>query len=217
MKIFKVYFLSMVGTCVLVVLFAFSAQQQAPRRLNPVEYARWIVSPSNGLQSKVTEGSYDFIVNYLPADYMILKEFRGREFSRKQFEKRQKELKNTEYYSLLINLNNGKNNVVKSLVDEHKANADQVVKYLAYDLQREIRLVKGTDTLKCSFLHMEETYEVTSYARLTLVFDVPEEGRRKSDQDRTILATFPWLQNPDLRFSIAKKNLQNVPKVSVKK
>lgn len=185
-----------------------------PRKLGPASYVQWVMNPLNGLQAKVTEGKYNFLVNYLPAEFMIIKEARGKRLGKKEFEEKKDELKNTEYYSLLIDLNNGRKNVVQSLVDDTKTPADDMVKYLAYDLQRDIKLVDGTDTLKCRFLHLEETYEVTSYARFMAVFDVPE---KKEKDDRVILLSLPWMNHQKMTFTITKENLLSVPRVSVKK
>lgn len=194
-------------------MLSFTAFKQ-PRKLDPASYVQWVMNPLNGLQAKVTEGKYNFLVNYLPGEFMIIKEARGKKLGKKEFEKKKDELKNTEHYSLLIDLNNGRKNVVQSLVDYTKTPADDMVKYLAYDLQHDIKLFDGVDTLKCRFMHLEETYEVTSYARFLVVFDVPE---RKEKNDRVMLVSLPWMNRQTMTFTIKKENLLSVPRVSVKK
>lgn len=212
MRKIKPYFTYLLACCLLGVIFSFTIQQS--RKLDPKSYTQWVLNPKNGLQSKSAVGPYDFIINYLPSEYMILKEANGRTMDRKEFSRKRQELKNTEYYSLLINLNNGKKNVVKSLVDDTKIPASDMVKYLAYDLQHDIKLVSGVDTLKCKFLHFEETYEVTSYARFLAAFDVSDDDKKNH---RILQVSLPWMKERILTFTIEKENILSVPKVSVKK
>lgn len=198
------------GICLVIALTSFISH---PRKLEPVAFMQWVLSPSSGLQGRVTQGSYDYIASYLPTEFVALQQLKGQQVDRKKFSAKYQELKGTEHYTFLINLNNGKKNAVKSLSTDSEIPVDQLVHFMAYDLQHEIRLVNGSDTLQCKFLHFEETFEITSYARFMVMFE--HDGGSRSSGDRHLLVSLPWL-NEQLVFTIGKENLQRIPKVIVK-
>lgn len=195
-----------------VILASFVAKQ--PEKLTPSEFKKWVLSPTSGLQHKVSQGSYDYIMSYLPLEFMALQQLKGDEINKRAFNKKQEELRGTEYYTFMISLNNGSKNVIKSLVEDTEIPADQMVHFMAYNLQHDIHLVKGADTLKCAFLHFEETFEITSYARFMIMFSDDTQSRRHVE-DRQLIVSFPWLGDP-LAFRINKENIKSVPKVIVK-
>src|SRR5690606_37061723 len=100
-----------VGVMVSLTGLTYASNSQHPKRLKPTEYVQWVESVESGLQSMVSEGDFDFIATFRPKDYMILKENRDNQMTKKDFKTRQDELHNVQYYSFFIALNNGKNNV----------------------------------------------------------------------------------------------------------
>lgn len=182
------------------------------RKLVPSAYMAWVENAQNGLIAQTTQGELDFIFQYRPLDYIILKEARGsnENLTKKIVKQRKQELEGLEYYTFFIALHNGKKDVVKTL-SKGEVEYDKMIRYFAGDLQQDLRLVAGSDTVNCKLFHFERTYGITSYAQFVIGF---EPSAFLKDADRTLFFDSDKLTTAPILLTIKKEDINNIPEVN---
>lgn len=180
------------------------------RRLPPADYLRWVEDSQNGLIIKATNGALDFTVQFKPLDYIVLKEAKlhNHALNKKALGVRKAEIDGLEYYSFFISLNNGKKDIERTLSGD-KDEYDKVIRYFAGDMQHDLTLVAGADTLDCKLFHFERTYGVTNYSRFEIGFNPANKSL-----DRTIVFKADAINAGTIELRINSTNLQNIPQVN---
>lgn len=146
---------------------------QQPSALPPVDYVRWVKDPANGLvQSKQIE-QYAFIAQYKPLDFVVAQEERQVSLSQETVEARRAELGDTYlYYNFRIKNTEGQLSPLGSGVE-----SDQVYQsrlgYFTFDMQQDIYLLHGQDTLPCTLFQFVRSYDVAPYVEFALGFEKP--------------------------------------------
>ena len=144
-----------------------------PTALPPVDYVRWVKDPAHGLvQSKQIE-QYAFIAQYKPLDFVVAQEERQPTLDKARVEARRAELgEDHVYYNFRIKNTEGQLSPLGSGVQ-----TDQVYQsrlgYFTFDMQADLYLLHGQDTLPCTLFQFVRSYDVAPYVEFALGFKKP--------------------------------------------
>ena len=81
------------------------------------------------------------------------------------------------------------------------------LEYYTSHVQRDLKLVVGSDTLDCSLSHFERTYGVAPYNTLVLAFD----GGQESEEGFSLIYDDRVLGLGRTKFTIDQKDLDRLP------
>lgn len=137
---------------------------------SPLEYIRWVESEESGMKSEKTIGDYRFSLLYKPADYMIIQEYKSEDVDKTFYEKRFAELKDFQYFNLSIASADEQTPMLKCGLSNEE-DYYRRLRYFSADVQKDLVLVEGNDTLECLQCHFEQNYGLAAHNTMVLVFE----------------------------------------------
>jgi hypothetical protein len=97
-------------------------------------------------------------------------------------------------------------NLVKELVFK-KEMYSKLVEYANVELAKDFQLIKDTDTIPCSLIHLEPANSVHPVIRMTACFDNPKKG----DKDYTLVFDDNFFSNGNLKFNFPEETFTDLP------
>jgi hypothetical protein len=183
----------------------------SPERLQPIEYVSWIENPENGMKEEKEIGDLSFTLQYKPIEFIALKALGPSAANEKTVKEAGKEYQGMQYYTLTINNNAGINDLLKYEVSDMQE-YQQRVSYFSFDMQRDLLLVEGEDSLRCRLFHYERVYGLAPYATFLLGFDLPAKKSEKV-RDKVLVYRERVFETGMLKFKIKAENLNNIPEL----
>ncbi len=179
-----------------------------PIILNPPEYVCWCQDSENDLKKTKHIEDITYFLFYKPAEYVIAEEQKTKTISTKIYSKKIAELEGLDYYDFKIQLTSDEGELLKHQLGT-TAEYEQRLNYFAFDMQRDIKIIEGIDTLDCALFHFERAYDVAPYAVFVLGF--PKSG--KDITDRTIFYQDNVFHKGIIKFTYTKEELTRIPKL----
>jgi hypothetical protein len=175
---------------VVIAIVIFSSCSQ---KLDPQEYYHYVMNPMNGLIHRISFEEMEYQMMYKPIDWMIYNETASVE-SNISIASLRKEMKDLEYYHLVIN-NNRKNEMDNESSDRSF--------YYAYELEKDIAMVINTDTLPPSLYILEQGIMGSGNLSINLAFP------KVRSSDREILISDQF--GKSFSFLLEDLDIQNIP------
>lgn len=177
--------------------------------LEPGEYVQWVQNPENGLRKEKTIDDLVFRAQYKPHEYIVCMEEREPQLQDTLVKRKIAELSDMQYYDLKIELKKGEGELLKyklSSAEEY----DKRVNYFAFNMQNDIQLIEGNDTLPCSLFHFERAYDVTPSSIFILGFPISKNNPAES---KTLVIYDKTFGKGLIKFMFSNKELKNLPKL----
>jgi hypothetical protein len=176
--------------------------------LRPADYVAWVREPENGLVKEKEVGEMKFAMLFKPVDYMICQEERKNEIQALAYQEKLADLGDLEYYDLKIELKNGQEELLKHNLASPQQYTKRV-EYYSFEMQKDIVLMNGSDSIPCAMLHFERAYDISPYATFLLAF--PKQ--KSTNENRTIIFRDRVFEKGTLKFQFNKKDLNLIPKL----
>ncbi|HTA63069.1 MAG TPA: hypothetical protein VK835_11465 [Bacteroidia bacterium] len=180
----------------------------APLELNPSEYVVWCQNEENKLKKQKEIQDIVFTLQYKPAEYVLCMEQKSQTISTTVLQKEIKELKGLDYYDFTIGLASGQGELLKyniSSVNEYT----QRLNYFAFNMQQNLKLLDGDDTLNCTLFHFERAYDVAPYSVFLLGFP----KTKNANSSKTFLYPDKIFGKGMIKFTYTKEDLSQIPKL----
>lgn len=174
-------------------------------------YINWVEDEQNGLVVSKTIGRYSFTVQYKPSPYVVLQDEKRSDFSEKQFDSLVTAISDMDYYTLKIGAEGNKDLTRFGLNNDQEYYARQ--EYLSTQLQQDIRLIDGSDTLNCLLYHYERTYGIDPQASIVLAFENKTAG--KAVGNKTIVIDDRHFGTGPVMLTISAQALGVVPQLTL--
>jgi len=178
-------------------------------KINPETCIRWVQNPENGLRKEKIIDDLVFHAQYKPHEYIVCLEERKSEIADSVLAKKVNELSDMQYFDLKIVLKNEQGELLK-----HNLNSqdqyDKRVNYFSFNMQQDIQLVEGNDTIPCSLFHFERAYDVTPFSTFLLGF---EKSSSSNQHDKTLIVYDKTFNKGLIKFTFKKEELQKLPKI----
>lgn len=184
------------------------AAKDAPL-MNVHDFVQWVQNPENGFRKEKKMDDLTFSVQYKPYEYIVCMEERKEEIKDTLMKNRIGEINGMQYYDLKISLNEGAGELLKYQLASPQQYTERV-NYFAFNMQNNIQLVEGNDTLPCSLYHFERAYDAAPSGTFLLGFQVT---KNKLSQEKTLLVYDKTFNKGMLKFTFRKKDLKNLPKI----
>lgn len=156
-----------IGAALTVAMLAFAACTS--NRVQPNDYLEWYQQYSDDFVSTKSVGPFGFQLTYLPTEVLVMQEHGADIVKSPQWDSLVSDRGNFDYYSLRIVNTEGNMPILKHPawnIDDYQ----QRVQYLAFQMQQDIKLLRGQDTSHCALYHFERSYDVTPFTTLMLAF-----------------------------------------------
>lgn len=170
----------------------------------------YVEDERNGLKldKKIDELSYQ--LQYKPHDYIIALEHLDDSciVSEKERLQRLEEINEMDYYTLRIRVDN----YTDELIRYNLKSEEQYYKRLRYcmtEMQSDIYLLQGSDSLKCQLFHFERTFGIAPYLTFSLGFEKAKDSLR----DCTFLFNDNLFNGGNIKMKISSEIFKNTPKL----
>jgi hypothetical protein len=117
------------------------------------------------------------------------------------------EFEDLQYFDLRIEIEDFKSEFIKYDLDS-PASYEQRVKYCAFEMQNDIKLIDGNDTLRCVLYHFERAYDVVPYGHFILGF---ETTKKKNIEAKTLCFDDKLFNKGMIKFTYPPKTIAKQP------
>ena len=152
-----------------VVVLLFSACSQH-HELSATDYVQWATSEDSGLVQEKQVGDYAFELRALPPELLVLRDHGPEAASQAEWPAWIEERSRAQYFQFRISTPDAQQPVLKHQV-AGQSEYDERVKYFSFDMQRQLYLLNGADTLKCKLFHFERSYDLAPFSNFLLAFE----------------------------------------------
>jgi hypothetical protein len=180
--------------------------------LQPYEYVSYVDQKDNGLHANKQLDELTFEVTYKPTDYLVVKELRQKEIVPADFETLRQDYKDMHYFLLSIKNTSGETDVLKYKISTQDAYSERL-KYFAFGMERDLKLVEGTDTIPCSMVLYERNYGISGQANFMIAFPVTDTS--VVNNNKTILFDDKIFGMGMLKFNVSKESIDAIPQLDI--
>ncbi len=176
--------------------------------LTPPEYVTWCQNKENKLKKLKEIEELTFSLQYKPAEYVVCMEEKADKISTNSLKEKLSELQGLDYYDFKIEVPSAIGELLKYNVST-PSEYNQRVNYFAFDMQHDVKLLDGNDTLDCMLFHFERAYDIAPSAIFLLGFP---KTKSKNSQ-RTFFYQDKVFNKGIIKFTYTKDELSQIPKL----
>lgn len=186
-----------------------------PDPLEAKEYVKWVEDPAHGLLKKRSLDRYRYSLLYKPGDYMIIKDIDAASIKVYEYDSLRKVYEGLEYYTFSIEDTTMQDELLKSQLGSREE-YEQRILYYSFEMQKDIQLISGKDTLPCSLLHFERTYNISPKANFLLGFPV-NKNSSKEPESKTLVYEDRVFKTGIVKLRIEGDALKKIPGIKLVK
>lgn len=182
-----------------------------------LDYVKWVEDPENGLVKTKKLEKYRYSLLYKPTDYMIAKDLASFKISKVQYDSLQELYKGFEYYTFSIEDTSFQDELIKSGLTS-RGEYDQRLMYYSFEMQKDIQLISGTDTIPCSMLHYERTFNISPKANFMIGFPVVTKTNKPEEiVSKTLVYEDKVFKTGIVKLRIEDEALKEIPAIKISK
>jgi len=176
--------------------------------LSPGEYMKWVNNRENNLIMSKTIDDIHFSILYKPTEYIVCKELDDKEIDKDKYENIKAQLGDLQYFDLRVQINDFNQEFLKYNLTS-SAEYDRRVNYCAFQMQNDIKIIAGLDTISCSLFHFERAFDVVPYGQFILGFKKPTH----STGEETFVFYDKVFNKGIVKFTYDMPSLNHLPKL----
>ncbi|MES2394411.1 MAG: hypothetical protein V4549_00305 [Bacteroidota bacterium] len=150
----------------------------APEMLLPGDYVSWVEDMQNGLKVEKTIEDFTYTLQYKPLEYLALMELKKDSILTNELEKTIDNYSDLQYYTFRISAP-GEGELLKKKLGSTNEYYHRI-QYYSFEMQKDLKLIDGKDTLDCALFHFERVYGLAPYATFVLGFPPTESMNNKT-------------------------------------
>lgn len=184
----------------------------SPSKLTPAKYSKWVKDMDHGLFLTRINGDYKLSLQFRPIDYVVSNEIVNSRKTFSEFNKIKKELSGMYYFTFRIE-SADKGTRVLDIGNTSEADINSKLDYFSFNMQNDLKLVSGNDTLSCGLYNFERNYELAPYLDFSLAFPCDiKDGNH--ERDLQFIYDGEALGIGIIKFGYDKKLLNSIPQLS---
>ncbi len=214
----------MLSSCAHSEQAVVSEKEIAPAQITyPEELVSWVEDSENGLLKNKQIGDIIYTVLYKPAQYeQVLMGERENPIAADTSKMGTGDEEEVQFFSLAITTEENKQELLRHNIESEEEYMERV-NYCISEMQQDITLIDGKDTLPCVLFHFERTYNQSPGATFTLAFPYSDEAKRqrkngdnKTKSDKIISIYDRMFNNGRVNIVFNKESFNQIP-VLIKK
>ena len=189
---------------------SFTPKDHSAEKMSLKEFMGWCADKNNKLSKEKDIEDMRFKLSYLPPEAMAFLELRTEKYDLSKFQKTSKDFSEMSYFNFRIEVIDGTGELLKYKM-QSPSQYDARIKYASFEMQNDLYLVQGQDTLLPGLFQFERIFEVAPYATMMFAFD-----NKKFDKtsEFTIVYNDRLFEKGFVKFNYKNKQLINLPNIS---
>jgi len=151
---------------------------EIPSELSSVDLIEFVEDRNNPYTSEKKIGDISYRLQYKPVDYIIALENMDKGVTETEKNARIDEIKDLDYFTLRISADNFNQELLKYKLESEEEYYSRL-QYFMDEMQKDIYIKCGNDSLPCVLYHFERTFGIAPYASFSLGF---EKSANKNDR-----------------------------------
>lgn len=178
-------------------------------------FLHWIKNPENGLIISKTINGLELSVQYLPPEYLVLKEIKESNISSSEILRLLCEYERSISFLLTIKPLTGGQNIVYSNIRSIEHYKQRVLD-LNFTFSEKIRLNSNIGRIKPAIAIMENTYNLQDHKSFYILFTDEQEGKRLQDVDEYDFIFYDDIFKTGVsHFKFQKEDFDKIPCIKV--
>lgn len=184
--------------------------QNANKNLPLEQFVKWATDKENKLvrDKKISEINYQLA--YLPMESMAYIELKNQDITKEKFEETKKHYEDMSYFKFRIELIGGSGELLKYNLGSAQQYNDRI-SYMSFQMQKDVFLVQGQDTLSPGLFEFERIFEIAPYATVMFAFD---KKKFKPENGFTIVYNDRLFKKGYIKYNYRPKQLIDLPNIS---
>ena len=174
------------------------------------EFLTWCGDKNNKFNKSKDIADIRFNLSYLPTPCMAFLELRTESYDFPKFQEACNHYSDMTYFNFQLEVIDGSGELLKYKL-QSPAQYDERVKYTSFEMQKDIYLVQGKDTLLPGLFQFERIFEVAPYSKIMLAFD---NKKFNKDREFTIIYNDKLFEKGFVKFNYKNKQLINLPNIN---
>jgi hypothetical protein len=174
------------------------------------EFLKWCADEKNNLSKSKQISEMKFSLAFLPKECMAFLELRTEKYDIDKFQSVCNHYEDMSYFNFRIEQPGGQTELLKYNLHS-PAQYEERIRYMSFEMQNDIFLLQGQDTLRPGLYQFERIFEVAPYATVQLAFDNKKFDRKK---EFTICYNDRLFEKGFIKFNYKNWQLTNLPIIS---
>lgn len=179
--------------------------------LSVEEYIRYVQNESNGLNVQKEIDGLKYLYQYKPLEYISAVELRKNKISKNELKNKIETIEELQYCNFRI-ISDEKNEFLRYRIkfpDEYYSR----IEYYSFEMQNDIHLIDGSDTLDCLLFHFERVYSIAPYVTFTCGFakQYNEKSSSSDFNNKTFVYEDKIFNTGKIYLTVEAKALKNLP------
>lgn len=197
----------------ILIAFMLGLASCSNREVPPAEYVHYVQNPANGLQVNQKVNGVSYTLQYEPVDYCVMLEKRSFSIPKEVFKQEYNRFKGLEHYTLKID-KEGTDKLMNVLSDTSAYKKSKTT-YFDFAIQKDIKLIEGTDTIPCSICQLDANTGISPYYTYTLGFY--HKSGTAGSADRVVYFQSKPLNTGNVLLCVKNKAIKNIPGLKIGK
>lgn len=151
-----------------------------------------------------------YSLQYEPVNYCVMLEERSFSIPKETFEAEYNRFKGLEHY--IFRIDRASMDTLTNKISDTSKYKKAITDYFDFWLQKDIKLIKGTDTIPCSICQPDANTNISQYYTFSIGFYNGDNRNTASDQaDRTFLYNNKILHTGNVLLHIKGKDIKHIP------
>lgn len=177
--------------------------------LQPGDYISWMETEDNGFIKSKTIENLEYKIQYKPTTYVAVKNAKG---DADVFSKEMKELGDLQYFTFQIKALTGQQSPLKYNLRTEEEYYERI-KYFSFDIQRDLKIIEGNDTLNCVLSLFERTYNISPTSTFSLAFE--KSKSTEVEFDKEFLYRDRVFNAGPIRLQIEEEDIKDIPELKI--
>ncbi|MBL7884406.1 MAG: hypothetical protein JNL69_10090 [Bacteroidia bacterium] len=173
-------------------------------------FVEFVANKENQLTKNKEISDINFQLAFMPKEYLAYLELKNENYSKEQFAKTASHYEGMSYFNLRLHLLKGQGELLKynlSSGQQYEAR----IKYMSFEMQKDVFLVQGNDTLLPGMFHFERIFEVAPYATVMLAFD---NAKFNQEEEFTIVYNDKLFNKGFIKYNYKNNQLIDLPNIT---
>lgn len=176
--------------------------------LSGKDYVNYIENEKNGLKHSKQINELSYQLQYCPAEYLLIKEYKTFDVSQKLLDAKINTKDSMLNFQLRIQ-NTAGNGDVLNTGSPSKEDYYNRIEFLSYGFEESIALINSKDTIYPAIYHFERTYGVAPYADILFAFN----ASKFMTEDVSVIINDRVFNNGLLKFTLTNTDRTKLPKL----
>jgi hypothetical protein len=173
-------------------------------------FAAWVIDKENHLAKEKTISEINFQLSYAPKECLAYLELKDEEYTKEKFAETVQHYNGMTYFNLTIGLNEGEGELLKYKLRSPQQYNDRV-NYLSFQMQKDIYLIQGKDTLYPGLYNFERIFSIAPHITVMLAFD---NAKFRAGEEFTVVYNDKLFDKGFIKYNYASKQLIDLPNIA---